>query len=136
MQPELEQPKALTPQEPFDVTIREGPLGIGVSAVKDSRISRIYGMQFDYYTGKGNIEQLPEAEKLKPEMLVTHYNGRDLKGMDYTTVRAMLGEPGRPVTLTFADPKEVVTKVMADNRKRELEQAHEALWAAGRAMEA
>jgi hypothetical protein len=38
----------------FDVTIREGPLGIGVSAVKEAHISRAYGMQFNYFTGKGS----------------------------------------------------------------------------------
>jgi hypothetical protein len=89
--------------EPFrcDLTIEEGPLGVGVSRSKDAS----YMLQFDYYTDKGNAKELSEG-MLEAKMVLTHLNNEDQKGISYDDVKMALKDPARPMTMTFQRSEE------------------------------
>jgi predicted RND superfamily exporter protein len=77
------------------ITITEGPLGIGISESNDLEFT----MQFDYFTGKGDVEML-QASGLEKHMVLVSMNGQSMEGTDYSTVKD--GLKARPITLVFA----------------------------------
>jgi hypothetical protein len=89
--------------EPFrcDLTIDDGPLGVGVSRSKDEA----YMLQFDYYTDKGNAKELSDG-MLEAKMVLTHLNNEDQSGVTYDDVKLKLKDPSRPMTMTFQRSEE------------------------------
>jgi hypothetical protein len=98
------------------ITIEDGPLGISFLRTNDYVG---YAMQVGK-TPTGHSQQL-SGNRLKIGMQLTHINGQDTTGMQYSDVSRMLKTAGRPLTITLApEPTDESWAAAQDNAGPEI----------------